>query len=116
MNELTNSQKADVFFDAAMEHLDLMYSNMEDWEVTKQVRPVAPNAGKSAYICDAVISALDWFNIDNDCFGSVQREMKLFGMEHTGYNVWKHIPAEERQEARWFFLMLMVEFLDNEQS
>lgn len=116
MTELTNSQKADVFFNAAMEHLTLTRTNMEEWRQLTQLRPITMFGGGSPYICDAIVDALYSKYHNSDLQYVFQDEMKLFGMEQTGFNVWKHIPAEERQEARWFFLMLMVEYLDDPDS
>lgn len=116
MNELTNSQKADVFFKAATEELDLEYGNMENWKIAEQLRPVAQSSGSSPYICDAVRHTIYAIYRSYTMLDIFQDEMKAFGMSHTGLNVWNHIPAEERQEARWFFLMLMVEYLDDADS
>lgn len=113
--KLTNETKADVFFKAAMEELDLNYS--DDRFKSKQIRPVASsNHGDSPFICDClwnIASAEFPYEYADDIAVQLRNEMNAFGMRKKEFGVWNHIPAEERQEARWFFLMLMVEYLDD---
>lgn len=110
----TNECKADIFFKAATEYLDLILSDSTTNGYVKQTRPVAKGTHSiRAYICDAVRDA-HWNT--PDCYiqiGAIHEEMRAFGMPEKNFGVWDHIPAEERQEARWFFLMLMVEYLDD---
>ena len=116
--KLTNETKADIFFKAAMEELDLNYSEYGNigYKV-QQTRPVASsNHGSSPYICDCIwnVASCDFPYEDADVIAvSLRDEMNAFGMPQKEFHVWDHIPAEERQEARWFFLMLMVEYLDD---
>lgn len=104
---MTNKQKADVFFKVAMEELDLMLSDGMNQRL--QVNPVAPFYTSSSYICDGLVSVVDSGEVI-----ILQEDMKLFGLPHTGHGAFNSVEAERRQEARWFFLMLMVEYLDNE--
>jgi len=116
--KLTNETKADVFFKAAMEELDLNYSEYgnNDYKV-QQTRPVTTsNHGSSPYICDClwnVTSEEFPYEYADDIEVQLRNEMNAFGMPEKEFHVWDHIPAEQRQEARWFFLMLMVEYLDD---
>lgn len=117
--KLTNETKADIFFKAVMEELDLQYCEHwnNDYKV-KQTRPVTTsNHGSSPYICDCLWTvASDEFPYADDADSltvQLRNEMNAFGMPEKEFGVWDHIPAEERQEARWFFLMFMVEYFDD---
>ena len=105
---MKNSEKADVFFKVATELLNLEYCERSEDRQTV----IITNNGHAAlapYICDCVgeiVSGLNWDLVTNEMFGC--------GMTEFGFGVWNHIEEGRRQEARWFFLMLMVEYLDNE--
>lgn len=116
--KLTNETKANIFFKAAMEELDLHYCEYsgKNFKV-KQIRPVASsNPRDHPFICDCLWNVVsDEFPHDDADSLTVQlrNEMNAFGMSKKEFGVWDHIPAEERQEARWFFLMFMVEYFDD---
>lgn len=112
--ELTNECKAEIFFNTATVYLDLMQSNRTCYGYIDQTRPIVQDHyGVSPYICDAIYAACNNAPARIVTRDSLYKEMNSFGMPQTGFNIWDHIPAEERQEARWFFLMLMVEYLDD---
>lgn len=119
--KFTNETKADIFFKAAMEELDLHYCEYGKFgndAKRQQVRPVVESVkvGSSPFICDGLWNVVaDMFPHDDADSLAVQlrSEMDDFGMPQKEFGVWDHIPAEERQEARWFFLMLMVEYMDD---
>lgn len=115
---MKNSEKADVFFKVATKYLDLAYS--EYCQITnksvKQVTVVNELATEklfdaySPYICDCVDEVVDNYKSET----ILKDEMYASGMPKCEFGVWGHIEPERRQEARWFFLMLMTEYLDNE--
>jgi len=108
MTNMTNTEKADIFFQVAMEKLDLNCSDSDGMRYTPQSNPVADNHGVSSYICDCLDVV-----VSHTGQAILQDEMTKFGMKERGFGVWNHVPASRRQEARWFFLMLMVEYLDD---
>lgn len=116
--KLTNETKADIFFKAAMEELDLQYNEYGNNKYkVQQIRPVATSYyGSSPFVCDCIwnIAICDFpYDYADVIADSLRAEMNSFGMPQKEFHVWDHIPAEERQEARWFFLMLMVKYLDD---
>lgn len=119
--KLTNETKADIFFKAAMEELDLHYCEYGKFgnDINRmQIRPVVDTfkSCSSPFICDGLWNIASAEFPDNDVDGlavQLRDEMNAFGMPEKDFGVWNHIPAKERQEARWFFLMLMVEYLDD---
>ena len=106
---MKNSEKADVFFKAATECLNLEYCERSD---ERQTVVIVNNArdSLSPYICDCVSDVADNYKNEN----ILKEEMYTFGMHSNGFGVWDHVEEGRRQEARWFFLMLMTEYLDNE--
>ena len=106
---MKNSEKADVFFKAATEVLNLEYCEQSR---ERQIVVIVNNAhdALSPYICDCVSDVANNYKKEN----ILKEEMFAFGMHSNGFGVWNHIEEGRRQEARWFFLMLMVEYLDNE--
>jgi hypothetical protein len=106
---MKNSEKADVFFKVATEFLNLEYCERSD---QRQAVVIVNNAhdAVSPYICDCVEEVVNDYKNET----ILKEEMYASGMKECGFGVWDHVKEGRRQEARWFFLMLMVEFLDNE--
>jgi hypothetical protein len=109
---MKNSEKADAFFKVATEILILEWCEGTLHPHQNEFVVVAKNSTNfsSPYICDCLYHVAGSYKNEN----ILKEEMRLFGMTSFGMNTWKHIEPERRQEARWFFLMFMTEYLDNE--
>lgn len=106
---MKNSEKADVFFKVATEVLNLEYCERSDQRQSVVIVNNSHDA-LSPYICDCVSDVADDYKKET----ILKEEMYAFGMRSNEFGVWHHIEEGRRQEARWFFLMLMTEYLDNE--
>lgn len=89
-------------------------------DISKEGDYSEEDAFLSPYICDgltdciaeSIEKTLDgrlYYSLMDALKESVQRYFTNNGMKTFGLNVWEHIDSDNRQEARWFFLMLLAE-------
>ena len=117
----------EIFHRAANESLRLSASEDYPIKTKNYIKPedilcLRQDNYNSPYTCDAIVEAVGTIArerikdcrllVDNEDIWRIEEKriqpiLKLEGMEYLGTRVWHHISASRRQEARYFWLMLL---------